>query len=245
MLLNVENISKSFSGIRALDNVTLEVKERELSSVIGPNGAGKSTLFNVITGHIKQDEGKITFCNEVISNMAPYDICLRKLGRSFQKVNIFPGCTTFQNVQISNICSKGKGLRFLTPYSKIGRDETLRLLEEVGLQDKRDVLAEELPYGDQKRLEMALALSNNPKLLLLDEPTAGVSLEETKKITKLIERLAYEKAISVMIVEHDMEVVFAISQKIRVMHQGRIIFEGAPDDVKRDDEVKRIYLGEE
>lgn len=244
MLLQVKNLTKMFGGVVALSNVSFEVENGELSSVIGPNGAGKSTLFNALTGYIPNDGGEVIFDGENITGLAPYEICRKKIGRSFQKVNIFPGYTVFQNIQISVICGKGKGLRFFTPYDRLSRQETMQIINDVGLTTESNRPATELAYGDQKRLEIAIALSNNPKLLLLDEPTAGISPQETKDMAALISSLVEKRGISIVVVEHDMEMVFAISEKIRVLHQGEIIFEGSPVEIKADKHVQRIYLGE-
>ena len=245
MLLKVSNISKHFGGLLALSNVSFEMKEGELSSMIGPNGAGKSTLFNVLTGYLKADGGEFFFNGENITALRPYQICRKRLGRSFQRINIFSRLSVFENIQISVICGRGEGLRFLTPYSRLAHEGTFDIIETVGLKDHWNKLAGELPYGDQKRLELAITLTNNPKLVLLDEPTAGLSPSETKQMIRLIEKLAGERKIAVLLVEHDMEVVFSLSKRILVLHQGKIIAEGTPDEIKVNREVQTIYLGEE
>jgi len=241
----VNDLTKYFGGVAALRNVSFEVEKGELSSIIGPNGAGKSTLFNALTGYVKKDGGKVVFNGENITYLEPYEICRKGIGRSFQKVNIFPGLSVFQNVQISVICGRGKGLRFIAPYSRLSNQETCAIIDSVGLMNARTFLAEELSYGDQKRLEIAIAMANKPKMLLLDEPTAGMSVEETKVMIKLIKELVDKLELAVIIVEHDMEVVFSISRKIRVLHGGKIIAEGSPDEIKKNKEVQSIYLGEE
>jgi branched-chain amino acid transport system ATP-binding protein len=244
MLLKVHDVAKRFGGVTALLNVSFEVEKGELSSIIGPNGAGKTTLFNALTGYIPKDHGRIIFDGEDITKLSPFEICRKRIGRSFQRVNIFPRFTVLQNVQIAVICGKGEGTRFFAPYEQLAREETLQILEDIGLAGERYKPAGELSYGDQKRLEIAIALANKPKLLLLDEPTAGMSSQETKVMVQLILGLVENRGISILIVEHDMDVVFSISEKIRVLYQGMIIVEGTPAEIKANKEVQRIYLGE-
>ena len=245
MMLRTEGLTKSFGGLMAVNKVDLDIEEGEVSSIIGPNGAGKTTLFNLLTGHIHLDSGRILFKGEDITKLPPHRICQRKLGRSFQRVNIFPRLSTFDNVQVAVLSEKKRSLDFFSQVKKIARDETNEILESVGLGDKKDVVSGFLAHGDQRRLEIGIALANRPELLLLDEPTAGMSPEETKETTALIARLGREGNLTILFTEHDMNVVFRISERIRVMYMGQIIVEGKPEEVRANDEVRRIYLGEE
>jgi branched-chain amino acid transport system ATP-binding protein len=228
-----------------VDRVSLQIEEGELSSIIGPNGAGKTTLFNLLTGKLRPESGRIIFEGEEISKLSPHEICRKGMGRSFQRVNIFPRLSAFDNVQVAVLSEQKKTRNLVSPVKKMLREKTTEILESLRLGDKREVLGGLLAHGDQKRLEIGIALASRPKLLLLDEPTAGMSPEETERTTELIQKLAREQGLTLIFVEHDMSVVFSISEKIRVMHLGRIIAEGKPEEVRANDEVQRIYLGEE
>lgn len=244
MILEVEGLSKSFGGLKAVSDVCLQINEGELSSIIGPNGAGKSTFFNLLGGKFRPDCGKILFQGEDITGLPPHKVCRKGMSKSFQRQNIFPRLNAFENIQIA-VLSEQKRIRNLAlPAGRQCREETDQVLERVGLEDKRDNLAGYLSYGDQKRLEIGIALATRPRLLLLDEPTAGMSPDETVTITHLIQKLAREQRLTLLFVEHDMSVVFGISEKIRVMHLGRIIAEGNPEEIQANPEVQRIYLGE-
>jgi len=244
MLLEVENVSKNFSGIKALDNVSIAVRKGELSSIIGPNGAGKSTLFNILTGEIEEDSGRVIFKGEDITNLAPHEICRRGVGRSFQLLNLFSQLTVYKNIQTAILAGRKLTVNFLHPAKNMVRNEVEEILEQIGLADKGNSIASEISYGEQRKLEFGIALANSPDIILLDEPTAGLSIEETKSMIDLIQRLAEERFLTVLLVEHKMDVVFSISEKIRVLYEGRIIFEGVPDEVRRSEEVLRVYLGE-
>jgi len=245
MILEVEGLSKSFGGLKAVNDVHLQVREGELSSIIGPNGAGKSTFFNLIGGKFRPDAGRIVFQGKDITGLAPHRVCKMGLSKSFQRQNIFPRLTAFENIQVAVLSEQGKIRNMVFPAKKQCRSETGRVLERVGLLDKQNALAGLLSYGDQKRLEIGLALANRPKLLLLDEPTAGMSPDETIIITNLIKKLADEWGLTLLFVEHDMSVVFGISEKIRVMHLGGLIAEGTPEEVQANPEVQKVYLGGE
>ena len=244
MILGTESLTKDFGGIRAVNNVDLEIAKAEFSCIIGPNGAGKSTLFNLLTGHIPADSGRIVFKGEDITSLNPYTICRKGVGRSFQRVNIFPRFTVFENVQIGILCGRGKSLDFFRSVDQLVRSETNEILDAVGLLQQADRISDELAYGDKKRLEFAIALSNDPDLLLLDEPTAGMSPDEGMALMSFVKRIVEERQSTLIFVEHDMSVVFQFSDKIRVMHAGSIIGEGSPDEIRSNAEVQRIYLGE-
>lgn len=245
MIFETQHLTKKFGGLTATSDVSFKICNGELVSIIGPNGAGKTTLFNLLTGHIKPDEGRIYFQGREITGLPPYTISRMGIGRSFQRLNIFPRLTTFENVQVAVFSAQKKSHQLFTLAKKMVRAETESILESVGLLDKRDVKGGLLAHGDQKRLELGIALSVHPSLLLLDEPTQGMSPQETVETTLLISKLVKERGLTLIFVEHDMSVVFGISDSIIVLHQGKIIFSGKPDEVKRNAEVQRIYLGEE
>jgi branched-chain amino acid transport system ATP-binding protein len=243
-MLQVEGVRKTFDGFTAVDGVRLSVKKGEIAAVIGPNGAGKSTLFNLITGHLKPDAGRVLFKQRDITSAAPHRICLMGMGRSFQRTNIFPKLTAFENVQAAFIAHRRRGTNFWSRSSHLYRDETTRLLASLGLLDKADATGSALSHGNQKQVELGIALACDPEILLLDEPTAGMSAVETRETIRLLERIAKERGLTLLFTEHDMEVVFSIAQRISVLHQGRLIAEGTPAEVQGHSEVRRVYLGE-
>jgi len=243
MILEVQGLTKSFGGLHAVHDVHFGIEERELSAIIGPNGAGKTTLFNLLTGHMRPDAGRVIFKGTDITGRAPHKICRAGIGRSFQRLNIFPRLTTFENIQVAVFSTQGKGSNLLSSAETMVREETEAVLDGVGLQKKKRVRAGLLSHGDQKRLEIGIALASQPELLLLDEPTAGMSPSETVETTELIRKLVKERGLALIFVEHDMNVVFGISDKIKVMHQGMIMFEGTPEEVRGNEEVQRVYLG--
>jgi branched-chain amino acid transport system ATP-binding protein len=245
MILETENLAKSFGGLTAVYDVNLRIQEGELASIIGPNGAGKTTLFNLLTGHLPLDSGRVIFQGRDITGLPPHTISRMGIGRSFQRLNIFPRLSAFDNVQVAVFSAQRQSRNLFSRASRLARRETEAILDSVGLLDKKDVKGGLLAHGDQKRLEMGIALAVEPTLLLLDEPTQGMSPRESAEITRLIQKLVKEKGLTLIFVEHDMNVVFGISDSIKVLHQGRIIFEGKPEEVKNNEEVQRIYLGEE
>lgn len=242
-MLEVRELRKSFGGFTAVGGVSLTVAPREIVAIIGPNGAGKSTLFNLMTGHIKPDAGTVRFRDRDITGLAPHSICRLGLGRSFQRINIFPKLTVFQNVQAAIIAHRGHGHRLFGRSADLFRDETMALLAAIGLEDKADAVSGELSYGAQKQIELGIALASEPQVLLLDEPTAGMSAAETRDAIALIGRIVRERGLSLLFTEHDMEVVFSIAERIGVLHQGRLIAEGAPEAVRANADVRRVYLG--
>lgn len=242
--MRVERVAKSFNGFKAVDGANLTVEKGQVVAVIGPNGAGKTTLFNLITGHLRPDAGRITFKGEEIAGLPAHRICHKGIARSFQLINIFPRLTVFQNVQVSVLARAGKSGDLFRPVKKMATEETMAILEQVGLAAQANRVSGSLSYGDQKVLEIAIALGNRPELLLLDEPTAGMSPEETAATIALVDHLARSQGLTILFTEHDLDVVFSIAQKIMVMHQGRSIAEGKPDEVRANEEVQRAYLGE-
>ncbi len=242
-MLRVESITKSFDGFMAVNEADLAVEKGEIVAVIGPNGAGKTTLFKLITGHLKPDSGRVVFEDEDISGLPPYRICKKGISLSFQIVNVFSRMTVFENVQVAVLSHQKKTRKLFSPAGNHGIRETKKILEDVGLADKASLVSGLLSHGDQKVLEMAIALGNQPDLLILDEPTAGMSPEETSVTIDLINRLTGDLGLTILFCEHDMEVVFSIAHKIMVMQQGRSIIQAGPDEVKNNKEVQEAYLG--
>lgn len=243
-MLEVRGLSKSFAGFLAVAEVSLAVAEGQIGAVIGPNGAGKSTLFNLITGHLQPTAGKVLLDGRDITGVPPHRICGMGMGRSFQRTNIFPKLTVFENVQAALLAHRGRGRNFWSRSELLYREETQELLASIGLADQAQAVAGTLSYGNQKQIELGIALASDPKILLLDEPTAGMSASETHEAIELLERIAHERRLTLLFTEHDMAVVFSIAQKIAVMHQGRIIADGSPAAVRGDAEVRRVYLGD-
>jgi branched-chain amino acid transport system ATP-binding protein len=244
-MLKVQNIYKSFDDFMAVKGANLAVAKGALVAVIGPNGAGKTTLFNLITGQLKPDKGKIVFVEEDLGKLHTYQICRKGIARSFQIANIFPRLTVYGNVQVSVLSQQGKSTKLFRPARNMAVDEISGILESVGLLDKAEDIAGSLSYGDQRILEIAIALGNEPQMLILDEPTAGMSPEETAATMTLIKRLAEARGLTILFCEHDMDVVFNVAQSIMVMHHGSTIIQGAPQEVRKNEQVQEAYLGEE
>ena len=242
-MLRVENLRKSFDDFKAVDGANLAVDRGELVAVIGPNGAGKTTLFNLITGHLKPDQGRITFNGAEISRLPAHAICRKGIARSFQIANIFPRLTVFRNVQVSVLSQRHLSHTLFRPAHRMVVEETERILESVGLIDKKRSVAGALSHGDKRTLEIAIALGNEPELLILDEPTAGMSPEETAATMGLVTRLAREQGLTILFCEHDMDVVFNVATRIMVMQQGRTIIQAEPEEVRRNVTVQEAYLG--
>jgi branched-chain amino acid transport system ATP-binding protein len=243
-MLEVRDIRKSFNGFTAVGGVSLDVPAEGITAVIGPNGAGKSTFFNLLTGHIRPDTGRVTFAGRDITGAAPHAICRMGIGRSFQHTNIFRNLTVFRNVQAALIAHAGQSRNFWGRADDLYRDETMRILDSLGLAEKADAVAGSLSHGNQKQVELGIALASDTKLLLLDEPTAGMSATETRESIQLLARIVADRKLTLLFTEHDMEVVFSIAQKIAVLHQGKLIAQGTPAEVRADREVRRVYLGE-
>ncbi len=244
-ILELQGIYKDFGGLRVLFDVNLGVLEGERHAIIGPNGAGKSTLFNLITGKYHPSKGRIFLKGERITGANPFKLNRMGMARSFQITNIFRTMTVFENVR-NAILSKNR-IRFdmfscLSKMDKINR-QTENVLHEIGLLERKNDVAGELSYGQQRALEIGLTIATNPELILLDEPTAGMSSEETREAVKLILRVTEGKTL--IIVEHDMEVVFNIADRISVLYYGQVLACGLPGEIRNDQRVKDAYLGEE
>ena len=244
-MLQVEGVIKSFDEFMAVNGANLTVKKGEIVAVIGPNGAGKTTLFNLITGALKRDGGRIIFKGEDIGELPPYEICKKGITRSYQIVNIFTRLTVFENAQVAVLSHQRRSSNLFRPAQSIAVKETRSILESVGLSNKEKSIAGSLSHGDQKILEIAIALGNEPELLILDEPTAGMSPEETQATMELVKRLARMRGLTILFCEHDMDIVFSIAQSIMVMRHGQTIIQGNLEEVRSNKEVQEAYLGGE
>ena len=245
-ILKLTDLTKAFGGVEALNYINMTIEKGENCSVIGPNGAGKTTLFNSISGRFLPSSGKIEFNGHDITKEPPYKRISRGMGRTFQITNIYPKLTAFENIQAAVIKKINGGFSFFKPVSKnpIIREETCNILRELEMEQRAGEIAGNMPYGDQRLLEVGIALANEPSLLLLDEPTAGMSPEETRGTVELIARVSKERQTTLLLIEHDMDVVFAISDRIFVLHQGTLIAEGTPREVSENEEVISAYFGE-
>ncbi len=244
-MLKVEAAVKSFGGFRAVDGANLHVGPGEIVAVIGPNGAGKTTLFHLLTGHFSPDSGRILFKGKEIGGLPPHVICRRGISRSFQVVSIFPRLSVFENVQIAVLSRERKTFRIFSPVAGMAKEEVDRILRSVGLFDRRDVESALLSHGDKKVLEIAVALSGNPELLILDEPTAGMAPEETERCIALIRKLSRDSGLTILFCEHDIALVFEIADRIMVMVRGATVVQGSCEEVRRNAEVQSAYLGED
>jgi branched-chain amino acid transport system ATP-binding protein len=244
-LLEVRGVRKAFGGVRAVDGVSLTLTRGEIRALIGPNGAGKTTLFNILTGQLAADEGQVLFRGERIDGLPPHAVGRRGVGRTFQITATFATLTVLENVQVARLVRTGRTSTLFRPASGLEVEPALALLEQVGLADQARRPAGVLAYGDLKKLELAIALAGDPLLLLLDEPTAGMAPAERGALMALTARIARERELTVLFTEHDMDVVFATADRIMVLHQGRVIADGTPKEVRADAEVQAVYLGED
>ena len=243
MLLQARNLKKSFGRLAVLANVSFEVREGELKSIIGPNGAGKTTLFNVITGRIPLDAGEILFRGQDVTGAKPFVLSRMGMARSFQINNFFPNLSTLDNIQLAIQSRLKTGTSSWRHFAKEDgvKEKSLEVMDWIGLREHRDELAINLSYGDQRKLEIGLALGTDPSLLLLDEPTSGMSRYESRSMIELIEKLS--RRVTIILIEHDIELVMKVSHSILVIHYGQKIAEGTPEEIERNEEVQRVYLG--
>jgi branched-chain amino acid transport system ATP-binding protein len=242
-MLRVSNVQKSFGDFLAVQKADLEVEKGEIVAVIGPNGAGKSTLFKLISGYLAPDKGNITFKNKEIGNLPPYRICRLGVSLSFQIVNVFDRLTVFENVQVSVLSHLGRAFDLVTPASRVAVEQTTKILDSVNLSNVMDRISGSLSHGERKVLEIAISLGTNPDLLILDEPTAGMSPDETLSTIRLLEKLNRDFGLTILFCEHDMELVFSFANRIMVMRQGISIIQGLPEEVRNNQSVKEAYLG--
>lgn len=243
-ILKVRNLAKSFGGVKAVDNVSFDLKEGSLLAMIGPNGAGKSTCFNLINGQLRPDRGTVTIQGKNTQGKKPRDVWHLGVGRTFQIAATFGSMTVLENVQMAILSYHKKTTSLLKPVPKMDPAEAMELLELVGISDQSDRACGVMAYGDVKRLELAIALANDPKLLLMDEPTAGMGPAERNGLMELTSQIVRTRNIGVLFTEHDMDVVFGHADHIIVLNRGELVAEGTPDKVKQNERVKEIYLGE-
>jgi len=242
-LLEVEGLRKTFGGVRAVAGICFALTRGDIRAVIGPNGAGKTTLFNLLSGQLSCDGGSIRFDGERIDGLSPPRIWRKGISRTFQVPATFASLTLRENVQTALLSRQRKSRAMFPAAAGLLRKPAMALLDRVGLSEQADAVCGTLSLGDLKRLELALALAGEPTLLLLDEPTAGMSGEERAALIDLVGRIVRERELTVLFTEHDMDVVFSIASGILVMHQGRILIDGPPATVREDPEVQRVYLG--
>jgi branched-chain amino acid transport system ATP-binding protein len=244
-LLEVRDLCKAFGRVEAVARVSFQLRRGERCALIGPNGAGKSTLMHLLAGQLRADAGSVTFRGASIGGLAPHRIWRRGIGRTFQITAVFGSLTAAENVQVALLSHRRQSRSLSRAAAARLREPALALLAAVGLADRADAPCATLPFGDLKRLELALALAGEPVLLLLDEPTAGLAPEERLELMALVGRLVAERGLGVLFTEHDMDVVFAAAERILVMHEGRLIAEGPAAAVRADPRVQAIYLGEQ
>jgi branched-chain amino acid transport system ATP-binding protein len=246
-LLETENLVKQFGGVTATDNVEISIEKGERVSLIGPNGAGKSTLINLITRRLDPTSGDIRLRGDSIVGLEPHEVVQRGISKSFQTASIFPELSVLDNARIASLGAEHGSFRYnflkrLDGYAEIDR-VARQTLDDVGLMDQLDQPAADLPYGDKRRLELGIALAAEPELLLMDEPTAGMSPEETAATIELIKEIKQRREFSFLLVEHDMEIVFDISDRIIVLDRGNVIAEGTPQEIRQNERVQNAYLG--
>jgi len=242
-LLVVNDLGKSFGGVTAVDRVSFSIQPGELLALIGPNGAGKTTTFNMINGQLKADRGSVTLSGQELLGRAPREIWRQGVGRTFQIAETFASLTALENVQMALLSHQRRVFSFFQPARQFQRERAQDLLAQVGMADQAERACHALAYGDVKRVELAMALANAPKLLLMDEPTAGMALQERHALMALTKRLVTEQNIAVLFTEHSMDVVFAFADRMIVLARGRLIAQGTPQVVRQNPQVQEVYFG--
>ena len=244
-ILETEGLTKRFGSLVAVDRMDFAVERDEISAVIGPNGAGKSTLFNLISGLLEPTEGTITFQGEDVTGLSPAQVARRGIGRSFQIVDVFEGLTVRENVRIAaQALDDRRGAVWRRADSlESPLDAANSLLDDVGLDEYADARADALSHGDRRKLDIALTMAIDPELLLLDEPTAGMGKDESIETVRMIRTLSETNDITLVIIEHDLEIVMGVSDVITVMHEGRKLAHGSPDEIRENEQVQQAYLG--
>jgi len=246
IILEAKNLHKTFGKTQVIQNLSFAIRGGEISSIIGPNGAGKTTLFNLCTGQFRCNSGEILYGGHRIDRLHSYQIVRLGIGRAFQICNTFPDLTVFENIRIPVISHLGMGLNFFREANtnRNTNEIAFQILENIGMLDRKDHIAGKLDHGEMKLLDIGIALSTEPKLLFLDEPTSGMTPDERKRIMKLIEQVCKRKNITLVLIEHDMDVVFSISQEIKVLNHGQLVAEGTPEEISQNPQVIEAYLGE-
>jgi branched-chain amino acid transport system ATP-binding protein len=245
IILETQNLRKEFGALIAVEDVSISVQKNSLHSIIGPNGAGKTTFFNMLSGNITPTSGKVFYEGRDITNLPLFKTAHLGIGRSFQITNIFPNLTVLENVRLASQALGGDNFRFLEHFSRFRTygQRAEQVIEQVGLGPRTKSIARTLPHGDQRKLELAIILAPDPDLLLLDEPTAGMAAEQVPELMNLIQQIQAAGNKTVMLVEHNMNVVMSISDRITVMHQGNVLAEGTPGEISRNERVQTAYLG--
>ncbi|MGB9593066.1 MAG: ABC transporter ATP-binding protein [Anaerolineae bacterium] len=245
IILEARNLRKEFGGLVAVDDVSIQVRARTLHSIIGPNGAGKTTLFNLLSGTMPPTRGSVFFKGRDITHLPPHRIAHLGLGRTFQITNIFPNLTVLENVRLGAQAMGSHNLRLLTHSDTYTQylEQAERVIAQVGLRGREHMLAANLPHGDKRKLELGIMLAGNPEVLLLDEPTAGMSSEQVPALLEIIHNILKSGNRTIVLVEHRMDMVMSISDYITVMHQGRVLAEGTPREIASNELVQSAYLG--
>lgn len=244
-ILETKRLAKAFGGLMATDDVNLSITSGGCSAIIGPNGAGKSTLFNLLTGFYRADAGDVFYEGRRITNLSIEDRCRMGIARSFQLISIFPALSVYENILFSVLARERRTMDLISPCRRLFREEVSELIENIGLKENVRTPANDLSLGDQKRLEFGVVIAQHPKLLLLDEPTAGMSPVERSATMDFLRNLSEHGNITILLTEHDMDLVFSVSKWIGVLHYGRLIAEGTPDAIKLNETVRKVYLGEQ
>ena len=242
-ILKVQNLSKAFGGVKAVIDVSFSLEEGQLLAMIGPNGAGKSTCFNLINGQLRPDHGDIVIREKSINGSKPRDVWNMGVGRTFQITSTFTSMSVLENVQMALLSYHKSTKSLLKRVSRLYVDESMALLKLVGIDNQAARACGVLAYGDLKRVELAVALANNPKLLLMDEPTAGMGPAERQSLMELTKDIVRSRKIGVLFTEHDMDVVFNYADRIIVLNRGELVAEGTPEEVRNNPKVQEIYLG--
>ena len=242
-LLQVEQLSKSFGGVKAVREVSFSVRAGELLALIGPNGAGKTTTFNRVGGQLAPDSGRVLLAGENIAGLAPRQIWRKGVGRTFQIAQTFASFTVLENVQMALLSADKRIWQFWPRAGAHRKADALALLDSVGMAQQADRACSELAYGDVKRVELAMALAHAPKLLLMDEPTAGMAPAERVALMQLTRRIAHERQMGVLFTEHSMDVVFGQADRVAVLVRGKLLAEGTPQQIRDDERVQQAYLG--
>jgi branched-chain amino acid transport system ATP-binding protein len=242
-VLTVRDLTKRFGGVTAVDNVSFNLAAGEILALIGPNGAGKTTCFNMLMGQLKPDSGSVRLMGEELIGLTPRTIWRKGVGRTFQITATYQSMTVAENVQMALVSHHKKTLAMLPYATRLYREPAIELLEKVGMQDQADRATAILAYGDLKRLELAIALAHDPRVLLMDEPTAGMAPRERIELMQLTSDIVSEKGISALFTEHDMDVVFAHAHRVMVLNRGELIANGSVDEIRDNPQVQEVYLG--